>query len=146
MRNLLKPQYLVIAVLLLGVAAFVWNLKSSSGAGSGQESASRIKMPTLSAQAVRGQRIFKENCSRCHGEDATGTETGPPLIHDIYNPGHHGDNAFYRAVKQGSPQHHWNFGNMPPQTQVNDAEIASIIRFIREVQLANGIVYKEHRM
>ena len=43
------------------------------------------------------------------------------------------------AVQRGARQHHWNFGDMPPQPQVTPEEIRAIIRFVREVQEANGI-------
>jgi len=35
---------------------------------------------------------------------------------------------------------------MPSQPQVSDREIAEIVRYVRELQVANGIVYREHRM
>ncbi|MBE7635460.1 c-type cytochrome [Sneathiella sp. P13V-1] len=105
-----------------------------------------VNVPALSNMASGGHEAFKENCAACHGASAGGTKQGPPLIHDIYNPGHHGDGSFYRAVKQGVRAHHWPFGNMPPQTQVTDQQIAEIIAFIRETQVANGIVSKPHKM
>jgi len=143
MRNLLKPWNLAgIIVLVGGIAALSWQYTSTSD----QTGPNAITIPKLSPLAARGQTVFNANCARCHGVNAVGTNRGPRLIHDIYNPGHHGDAAFYRAAKMGSPQHHWSFGNMPPQPQVNDAQIASIISFIREVQVANGIVYRKHKM
>jgi cytochrome c551/c552 len=35
---------------------------------------------------------------------------------------------------------------MPPQPQVSDEELAAIIRYVRELQTANGIFYRPHRM
>ena len=80
------------------------------------------------------------------GVNALGTEQGPPLLHDIYNPGHHSDMAFYRAVQSGVPQHHWRFGNMLPQRHVSRKQTELIIAYIRELQRANGIKYKKHQM
>ena len=96
-----------------------------------------IVMPELSGLAVQGRLAFGENCARCHGENGGGTN--PPLIHPIYEPGHHGDMAFVLAAQNGSRAHHWRFGDMPPQPQVGETEIAAIIQFVREVQRANGI-------
>ena len=140
----LKNPWILTGILLLvgGIAALSWQYSSKPN----QTGASDLVIPKLSPLAAQGQMVFNANCARCHGVNAMGTNAGPPLIHDIYNPGHHGDAAFYRAVKQGSPQHHWSFGSMPPQPQVNDDEIAAIIRFIRETQEANGIVYRKHQM
>ena len=78
--------------------------------------------------------------------NGVGTNTGPPLVHDIYNPGHHDDRSFYRAVKSGVPQHHWRFGNMQPLPKVTESQIGAIVRYVRELQLANGITYRPHRM
>lgn len=105
-----------------------------------------VRVPALSAKAVEGETAFNANCAQCHGKNAAGTKVGPPLVHQIYNPGHHGDEAFFRAAKQGVPQHHWPFGNMPPRPGVTDDQIAAIVQYIRELQKANGIVYKQHNM
>ena len=61
-----------------------------------------------------GLEPFIQFCSECHGELAVGTDQGPPLVHDLYEPNHHADAAFVRAARRGRAQHHWNFGNMPP--------------------------------
>jgi len=105
-----------------------------------------VIVPELSQKAEIGHQVFQKNCAACHGVNAGGTEQGPPLIHDIYNPGHHGDQAFYRAVRRGVRAHHWPFGDMPPQSQVSNAEVADILAFIREAQVANGITAKPHKM
>lgn len=109
-------------------------------------SALGISMPALSAQAAAGQKAFDANCASCHGRFGTGSDKGPPLMHDIYNPGHHADEAFQRAVRNGVPQHHWRFGDMPQQPQVGDEQLAQIVRYVRELQQANGILFAPHRM
>lgn len=93
----------------------------------------------LSAEAQRGKAAFEQYCQQCHGDWGQGSQSGPPLIHKIYEPSHHGDAAFFFAITRGSRQHHWNFGNMPPQPQVKQDDIPAIIRFVREVQEVNGI-------
>jgi mono/diheme cytochrome c family protein len=102
--------------------------------------------PALSALAVEGKTAFAQNCVVCHGVNGAGTDKGPPLIHKVYNPGHHSDEAFYRAVAKGSPQHHWRFGNMPPQPHVARETVTQIIAYVRALQIANGIEYERHRM
>jgi hypothetical protein len=47
--------------------------------------------------------------------------------------------AFELAVRRGVRAHHWRFGDMPAQPHVPPEEIASITRYIRELQKANGI-------
>ncbi|SFT50873.1 Cytochrome C oxidase, cbb3-type, subunit III [Pseudovibrio denitrificans] len=105
-----------------------------------------ITLPSFTSEAQAGEVVFNDNCAACHGSNATGTNNGPPLVHNIYNPGHHDDASFYRAVENGVPRHHWPFGNMPKQSHVTKDEVTSIIRYIRELQLANGISYKPHNM
>ena len=61
-----------------------------------------------------GEPLFADNCARCHGAMADGTQSGPPLVHRLYEPGHHPDFTFYRAVSKGVIAHHWDFGDMPP--------------------------------
>ena len=39
----------------------------------------------------------------------------------------------------GTQQHRWNFGDMVPQPRVRRMEAEAIIKFVREVQRANGI-------
>lgn len=105
-----------------------------------------VKVPALSPVAERGRVAFNANCQECHGANGGGSGKGPPLVHDIYNPGHHGDGAFVMAARRGVRSHHWNFGDMPPRPEASDADLADIIRYVRELQAANGIVARPHRM
>lgn len=98
-----------------------------------------IIVPALSEQAVAGQQVFNTTCVLCHGVNAAGTNQGPPLVHKIYEPGHHADFTFRNAVSQGVPAHHWNFGNMPPVPGVSEQSVEDIICYVRELQRANGI-------
>ncbi len=100
-----------------------------------------IDLPkSLSAVAQSGKRLFDENCISCHGPNAVGQEEiGPPLVHIIYEPNHHGDEAFQRAVALGVRRHHWPFGNMAPVEGLSREDVALIIAYIRELQRANGI-------
>lgn len=105
-----------------------------------------FNIPQFSELATRGNVAYDAICAKCHGINGIGTQKGPPLVFDIYNPGHHADEAFFRAAKNGVPQHHWRFGNMPPLPNVTKEELTSIVRYIREMQEANGIVYRRHVM
>ena len=71
---------------------------------------------------------------------ATGTEEiAPPLFHKIYEPSHHADESFQRAVSLGVRAHHWPFGNMPAIEGLTRGDVTMIIAYIRELQRANGI-------
>ncbi|PCI64179.1 MAG: cytochrome C [Kordiimonadales bacterium] len=107
--------------------------------GAGAALAQTAQIPDFSDRAKKGQALFLTNCSVCHGDTALGTDSGPPLIHFFYRPGHHDDNAIRSAVKNGVEAHHWEYGDMPPVTGISDAERTSLVAFIRELQRANGI-------
>jgi mono/diheme cytochrome c family protein len=91
------------------------------------------------AGLAEGERLFSDNCARCHGARAAGTDAGPPLVHIVYEPNHHADMAFQRAVALGVPAHHWNFGNMPPVSGLDEAAVEQITAYVRWVQRAAGI-------
>lgn len=92
-----------------------------------------------SPQADGGQ-LFANNCSRCHGEAADGTTMGPPLVHILYEPGHHPDFSFQNAVKNGVISHHWNFGDMAPVPGLSEDEVTQIIAYVRDLQREGGII------
>jgi len=100
----------------------------------------------LSSAASKGQIVFNTTCASCHGVNASGGVSGPPLIHNIYNPGHHGNQSFINAVRNGVRRHHWNFGDMPPQKHVAFGDMVFLMKFIREVQQQNGIKTMAHKM
>jgi len=118
----------IAAVIMLNYLSSSGNSKADKNAGS-----------SLSAQATKGKSIYEANCSACHSQNGSGTDKGPPLIHKIYEPSHHGDASFQRAAKNGVRAHHWPFGNMPPVPTVNQDDVALIVKYIRELQRANGI-------
>jgi cytochrome c2 len=105
-----------------------------------------VEVGDLSSLASKGQLVFNTNCASCHGVDAAGGIGGPPLIHDIYNPGHHANESFIHAVRNGVQQHHWNFGDMPPQKHIAFGDMVFLMKFIREVQQQNGIKTVTHKM
>ena len=95
---------------------------------------------TLSQNAQIGQLAYDAKCAACHGVNAAGQDgVAPPLVHVIYEPSHHGDEAFQRAAAMGVRGHHWPFGDMPPVEGVTRGDVTMIIAYIRELQRANGI-------
>jgi len=100
-----------------------------------------VSVPELGAQEREGEAWFNKFCADCHGTNAAGVDgKGPPLVHRIYEPGHHGDAAFYLAPRQGVRAHHWPFGDMQPlEVDLTDAAIERIVTYVRALQRANGI-------
>ena len=96
---------------------------------------------SLSGEALMGQRAFEAVCADCHGTAAAGRNgVAPPLVHEYYEPSHHGDAAFLSAVANGVQAHHWSFGNMPAQDGLTRADVMNIIAYVRALQRENGIL------
>lgn len=136
---------IALLVIVVGViAAAIWWMQSSgnNSTAAGSEPLPhqvQVKLPTLSPAARAGEAVFGANCQVCHGANAAGGPGGPPLVHIIYEPNHHGDGSFVAAVRNGVRQHHWTFGNMAPVPGIADQQLLEIITYVRELQRANGI-------
>lgn len=86
-----------------------------------------------------GRQLYSDNCASCHGDTLQGGRQGPPFIHKIYEPSHHGDRAFYLAVENGVRAHHWPFGDMPAIPDLEHDDVSAVIEYIRHEQRKNGI-------
>lgn len=91
----------------------------------------------LSAESD-GATVYQARCASCHGEDLRGTDTGPSQLSIVYEPNHHGDNSYRSAIRNGAPQHHWRFGNMPAVEDITDDQIEQVITYIRTQQQELG--------
>ena len=141
-------------VLLAGVAVAGWQAfqpraaqqghsmepPDTSGVAIGDPIEQVILPASLTPDGTIGKGIFEAKCAACHGQNAAGQNgVAPPLVHKIYEPGHHSDEAFQRAALSGVGAHHWNFGNMPPVEGLTRGDVQYIARYVRELQRANGI-------
>ncbi len=127
----------VLAAALAAAGYFYFG----DGDGEGGPPMVSVRVPdTLSARAQAGRKTYEANCASCHGGDAAGQQgVAPPLVHVVYEPGHHGDESFQRAVASGVRAHHWRFGDMPPVEGLTRRDVAAIVAYVRELQRANGI-------
>ena len=139
-------RYILIFLCVIGALAGYRLLTAEGPELAGTEDAAgdaivAVTVPdALSSNAQIGLSAFSAKCAACHGENAGGKEgLAPPLVHEIYEPSHHGDESFQRAAAVGVRQHHWPFGNMPPVDGITRGEVAMIIAYVRELQRANGI-------
>jgi mono/diheme cytochrome c family protein len=94
----------------------------------------------LPAVLQEGEAKFNVHCAGCHGVQGQGTDQGPPLVHKIYEPSHHGDGAFHRAAASGVRAHHWQFGNMPKIPGVTKEDVGHIVQYVRWLQRQAGIL------
>lgn len=142
MKKLINLPAIIVSVVVLAGLAVIASKMYPTVEGNDHI----VNIPAFSEDAQRGEVAYNETCAACHGIDGIGTDQGPPFLHPVYNPGHHGDRSFVLAVKRGVQQHHWPYGNMPPQLHVKDEDLINIIKYVRELQQANGIEYEKHQM
>jgi mono/diheme cytochrome c family protein len=143
----MKSIIAIVAILVaVGVGYAMWPAASHTPADTAAASLEAgvledVLVPeTLSQNAQIGQLGYDAKCSACHGANAAGQDgVAPPLVHIIYEPSHHGDEAFQRAATMGVRGHHWPFGDMPAVEGVTRGDVTMIIAYIRELQRANGI-------
>lgn len=129
--NGLRPD-LASMVSMLGSALLALFLFAAPVA---QSAASKVP-----AEFQPGEGKFNSFCARCHGPEAIGTKQGPPLVHKIYEPNHHGDAAFQRAAANGVRAHHWQFGDMPKIEGVKPDDVDQIVKYVRWLQRQAGIM------
>jgi mono/diheme cytochrome c family protein len=94
---------------------------------------------TTSTGAGSAAALYAANCASCHGRDLRGTGKGPSHLSVDYEPSHHPDASFRRAIEQGVQAHRWNVGDMQPVPDLDRAEIDAIIAYIRDVQTREGL-------
>jgi cytochrome c len=126
-----RAPFSLLSVVTLSAMLVI--LPTACSAGSKPETS---KTP---AEFQKGEAKFNANCARCHGEHALGTTQGPPLVHKIYEPSHHGDAAFQFAAARGVRAHHWNFGDMPKIEGVAQDDVTQITAYVRWLQREAGI-------
>jgi quinol---cytochrome-c reductase cytochrome c subunit len=73
-RRRRAASYVVVLLGLVLVGAVYATIT-----GSGQSAAANLSAPS-SAEIAKGQQIFEDNCSSCHGLQAQGTSVAPSLI------------------------------------------------------------------
>lgn len=137
-----RNPILILVAVVLGTAYWAYSQYGNSESDVAvRPPIVKVTMPpSLSAKAQTGQERFKTNCASCHGINAAGQDgVAPPLVHKIYEPNHHADESFQRAVAMGVRAHHWSFGNMPATDGLDRKQVSEIVIYMRELQRANGI-------
>ena len=87
---------------------------------------------------VAGEQLYQTSCAACHGVDLRGTTAGPSQLSIVYEPAHHPDESYRRAITEGVAAHHWDFGDMAPIPGLTDEQVTAIIAYVRSVQEREG--------
>ena len=79
-----------------------------------------------------GQRVFREHCAQCHGEDAMGTKGRPSLRSDrIQQQATEGD--LHWVVNNGSMAQ-----GMPSWAKLGDARIWQVVAYVKSLGTGSG--------
>lgn len=139
-----------LRALAVGLVAFAFAVACGADAGDAGDSLAAEPAPTSSTAAPPsastaaapvvpdGAAVYQQYCAECHGVDLRGTDKGPSQLSIVYEPNHHGDYAYRVAIREGTREHHWWFGDMPPVEGMTDLEIEEVISFIRAEQQRLG--------
>jgi mono/diheme cytochrome c family protein len=125
-------------ILWISLAALMLGASPACSQNGGEPKATGI-VASAPAEFREGEQKFNTNCARCHGIGGVGTIQGPPFLHKVYEPNHHGDAAFQRAAAMGVKAHHWQFGDMPKIDSVKPEDVDHIVKYIRWLQKQAGI-------
>ena len=87
----------------------------------------------------RGEAVYGANCAQCHGEDLAGTERGPSLLAAVYRPSELPDAAVADAIRNGVDARLWDYGPMPANGALSDAQIDAVVQFLRAEQEPAGV-------
>jgi len=125
-----------------GVAASCAVLLSAAAAqtpASSPQAGNQIQQSTPSATKTyppelveSGASLFRQDCSFCHGRDATGGETGPNLTHSRLVRSDVDGDQIGPVIRNGRPDK-----GMPPFDR-SDQQIASLVAFIHAQQYAQS--------
>lgn len=132
-RSMKSSQILWVSCLVLVLGA------TQACSQNGVEPAATGTVASAPAELRDGEQKFNANCSRCHGMGGVGTTQGPPFVHKVYEPNHHGDAAFHQAAAKGVKAHHWQFGDMPKIDAVKPEDVDQIVKYVRWLQKQAGI-------
>ncbi len=125
---------------MLGISLVVLSVSAAPACSqNGVEPKGTGTVAAAPADLREGEQKFNANCSVCHGIGGIGTTQGPPFLHKVYEPNHHGDATFQRAAAAGVKAHHWQFGDMPKIDAVKPDDVDQIIKYVRWLQKQAGI-------
>ena len=113
----------LLATLLLATSNGAWLNKVPA------REHERVNPYENQADAVAaGERIFKDHCAQCHGEDARGTKKRPSLRSErVQQQATEGD--LHWLITNGSMKY-----GMPTWAKLGDAQIWQVITYVRSLK------------
>lgn len=131
--NLRRPLF-CSGIFLIALSLAFAAAQTTSRSASKQSGATSKKIYPASL-VEQGATLFRQDCSFCHGRDATGGESGPDLTRSKLVAADVNGDKISPVVRNGRPEK-----GMPPFDRT-DRQIASLVAFIhtqRQAALAQG--------
>ncbi len=110
------------------IATVVTTLAVLAGVSCGQDASE--------SAAGRGAGLYRANCSACHGDALAGTSLGPSLLDERYQVDQLSDAEIRQAIRTGVEPTTDEFGAMPGNAILRDAQVNEIVTFVRSQQRA----------
>jgi cytochrome c oxidase cbb3-type subunit 3 len=131
MRFPRRPFCTIVLSLLIGVFTAAQTTPHSAQSSANNKQRSTNANRSYPASLVQqGAALFRQDCSFCHGRDATGGESGPDLTRSKLVAADANGNKIAPVIRNGRPDN-----KMPPFDRT-DQQIASLVAFIHAQQRA----------
>jgi cytochrome c oxidase cbb3-type subunit 3 len=130
MRIISRTLYsiLLLALLDFGIAAAQKTTQSKRTGAEVKPKTSAASSAQSSQLVQKGSALFRQNCSFCHGRDATGGESGPDLTRSrLVREDTNGD-KIGPVIRSGRPE------KGMPRFELTGPQIASLVAFVHAQQ------------
>ncbi|HEV2399785.1 MAG TPA: cytochrome c [Candidatus Sulfotelmatobacter sp.] len=125
----IKPPHFLPGLLLILSCGALPFAQGQASPPAKKSPVQRAPAKVYSAEVVKkGSALFRQNCSFCHGRDATGGETGPDLTRSKLVTADVNGNKIAPVVRNGRPD------KGMPHFELSDDEIHSLVAFIHTQQ------------
>src|SRR6266567_7531738 len=132
-RSTLHRSVLLGTALLLSLAISIAQTSVKPQAGSAVKQNTAALPKSYPADLVqKGSALFRQDCSFCHGRDATGGESGPDLTRSKLVTEDVDGDKIGPVVRNGRPD------KGMPRFDRSDQQIASLVAFIHTQQQNNA--------
>jgi cytochrome c oxidase cbb3-type subunit 3 len=132
--NMIFPRRsfgITVLSLLMSVFAAAQTTSHNTPSSTGTKPRSSGESKSYPATLVeQGASLFRQDCSFCHGRDATGGESGPDLTRSKLVAADVNGNKIAPVIRNGRPD------NKMPAFDRTDQQIASLVAFIHTQQKA----------
>lgn len=135
LRGALRSRISTPAIALVTTVA----LAAATGSCSPDDGDRASPAADIEGDPVAGEQVYDDYCGACHGRDFEGSVQGPSQLDAHFDPSKTTDADYRDAIRNGTPESAYDFGDMPAIRSLDDRQIADVIAYIRSVQAERGI-------